>query len=145
MAPGSGAERPAGAAADAVHPVVICHPDTGRKALYLDPGFTVRFDGWTEEESLPLLVSYTATRSGPSSPAASSGGNAPSPSGTIARPGISPLKIITANAVSHLTPEQHISLDERESASLSMHGEGASNQGFHNLLLLELWRDDQFY
>jgi len=40
---------------DTVHPVVIRHPDTGRRVLYVNPGFTVRFAGWTEEESRPLL------------------------------------------------------------------------------------------
>ena len=40
---------------DAVHPVVIRHPDTGRETLYVNKTFTVRFDGWTEDESRPLL------------------------------------------------------------------------------------------
>ena len=40
---------------DAVHPVVIRHPRSGRAALYVNPGFTLRFDGWTEQESRPLL------------------------------------------------------------------------------------------
>ncbi len=40
---------------DAIHPVVITHPDSGKRALYVNPGFTLRFDGWTAEESRPLL------------------------------------------------------------------------------------------
>ncbi len=40
---------------DAVHPVVITHPLSGQKALYVNPGFTTHFENWTPEESQPLL------------------------------------------------------------------------------------------
>ena len=37
------------------HPVVRTHPETGRKALYINVGHTVRFKDMTEEESAPIL------------------------------------------------------------------------------------------
>jgi taurine dioxygenase len=39
----------------AEHPVVRTHPETGRKALYVNCGHTVRFKDMTEEESAPIL------------------------------------------------------------------------------------------
>ncbi len=47
--------NPDDATQDSVHPVVIRHPISGKKALFINPQFTVRFDGWTEAESAPLI------------------------------------------------------------------------------------------
>lgn len=50
----------AAAVQDALHPVVIRHPGSGRPCLYVNGDFTTRFDGWTAAESAPLLKQLEA-------------------------------------------------------------------------------------
>ncbi len=48
----------AGLDADAVrtvHPVIRTHPQTGRRALFVNGNYTTCFDGWTPQDSAPLL------------------------------------------------------------------------------------------
>lgn len=40
---------------DACHALVITHPLSGRRGLYVNPQFTVRVDGWSDAESGALL------------------------------------------------------------------------------------------
>ena len=44
----------------AIHPVVIRHPVTGRRLLYVNGAFTIHFAGQTREQSLPLLQDLLA-------------------------------------------------------------------------------------
>lgn len=39
----------------AIHPMVIRHPDSGRKVLFVNPGHTIGIEGWSNEESFALL------------------------------------------------------------------------------------------
>lgn len=38
-----------------VHPAVTRHPETGREILFVNPTYTSHFEGWTYNESRPLL------------------------------------------------------------------------------------------
>jgi taurine dioxygenase len=48
-----------------VHPAVRTHPETGRRSLFLNYGHTLRFDGWTEQESRNLLDHVFALQNRP--------------------------------------------------------------------------------
>ena len=38
------------------HPAIRTHPETGRKSLYISPGHSGSFEGWSEAESAALLT-----------------------------------------------------------------------------------------
>ena len=42
--------------AEHVHPVITVHPVTGKRVLYVNPIYTVRFQGWSKDESATLLT-----------------------------------------------------------------------------------------
>jgi taurine dioxygenase len=52
-------ERPARSeklGATAIHPVVTRHPETGEEVLFVNPGYVVKFDGWSARQSAGLLA-----------------------------------------------------------------------------------------
>lgn len=51
---------------DVVHPVVIEHPLSGREVLYVNPAFTIGFEGRSLLRSLPLLLTLYALATYPS-------------------------------------------------------------------------------
>lgn len=38
-----------------LHPIIITHPQSGEKALYVNGDFTTHIDGWSVQESAPML------------------------------------------------------------------------------------------
>jgi taurine dioxygenase len=48
-------DRSEAAKSESIHPVIRTHPETGRRALFLNDHYTLRFEAMSEAESQPLL------------------------------------------------------------------------------------------
>lgn len=49
-----------GAVQEAIHPIVLAHPETGRNGLYVNPAFTLEIVGLSEKEGADLLAELYA-------------------------------------------------------------------------------------
>jgi taurine dioxygenase len=52
------------ALATQLHPLVLTHPETGRKGLFLSPGYTIGIDGMADDEAQQLLFELYTFQSG---------------------------------------------------------------------------------
>ena len=57
-------KEPGNVQTTSIHPLVRTHPKTGRKSLYIG-GHVQRFDGMTDEESIPLIEFFMAQSTRP--------------------------------------------------------------------------------
>ena len=48
------------AMATQLHPIARVHPETGRTALFVSPGYTIGIDGMTDAEATPILIELFA-------------------------------------------------------------------------------------